>query len=537
MAFRLASAYVEFSQRGMRGVMGAIGTIKRGMGSFVGGAAKVGLAGAAIGAAAIATGAKLVSMSASLEQTTVQFKTLLGSMENAKNLIADLQKFSASTPFQFEGLANTAKTLLAFGTAQEQIIPTMQVLGDVSAATGNDINELAQIYGKVMSRGQLMTEQLDQFNERGVPLGRALADSMGVAETAIRDMASSGQIGFDDLQKALVAMNSEGGIAFQGMADQSQTMSGLWSTAKDNITLLLTDIGDALVEGFDLKTIVQDFTGFVQRFKSEWMPDIIDKVKWVGTNIVKPFVSGIATITNFWLEFFADMDLHWKWLTTHIANQAVNIFEAIRVTFVNAYRIGVWAWDNIGDIARTTSNAIGTFFYNLGKNIKSIWDSVLEFFESGEFKVNWTPIMDGFKNEIKKMPQLAKGEFNQLQGELDKIDAMYAQRKRDRNQRLAAANASDGKGAEKTPFAIGGSGPGRSGGGSGGGRTGFVGVAEFAKQSQEAALKQDMERKQVALAERQVNGIDQLNKKIDQGIRVDVANTNFRRPARPVGDM
>ena len=81
-----------------------------------------------------------------VEDLTTQFQTLTGSVENAAILIKDLQEFSAKTPFQLEGLAQASKSLLAFGTAQEDVLGRLKFLGDAAAATGSDISDLKNIW-------------------------------------------------------------------------------------------------------------------------------------------------------------------------------------------------------------------------------------------------------------------------------------------------------------------------------------------------------------------------------------------------------
>ena len=43
--------------------------------------------------------------------------------------------------------------MIAFGFTTEQLIPTLKMVGDVSAAVGKDFNELAVIYGKARTAG------------------------------------------------------------------------------------------------------------------------------------------------------------------------------------------------------------------------------------------------------------------------------------------------------------------------------------------------------------------------------------------------
>src|SRR3990167_2752117 len=76
----------------------------------------------------IATAA--VMAAGKFEQTSIAFKTLLGSGEKATAMLRDLENFAKSTPFEFTGLVDASKRLLAMGFASEEIIPPLTAVGN-----------------------------------------------------------------------------------------------------------------------------------------------------------------------------------------------------------------------------------------------------------------------------------------------------------------------------------------------------------------------------------------------------------------------
>jgi tape measure domain-containing protein len=440
MSFQLAAAYVELSQRGFGTVMGGVDAIRgklSGLVSFATGPVAAGLA--ALGAGASIAG--MVGIAAKVEQTTAQFKTLLGSTDAARGMIEDLQKFSASTPFQFDGLADSAKVLLAFGVSGGQVIPTMKTLGDVAAATGNDIGSLANIYGKVKAQGTLMTDSLNQFNERGIPIGARLAEMFGKTEAEIREMASKGQISFGDLQKAMVGMTSQGGMAFNGMAEQSTTLGGLWSTLKDNVTLVMGDIGAAIVEGFDLKGATEGLTQFVQRVRGEWLPSIVSGFQWMNQSIITPFFSAIGSMVTATMEFVSDIDLYWQYAYTSVGNSINNMWQTVSTFFQNAVTLGSWFVGNIGQFFVNLYNNAGRIFFNMVDMMKNIWTGLWNFIRGRGFDVDFSPMVDSFlaAAENIEMPELAAPQLDALQGDLDRIASQLAARQDARRKRAADA--------------------------------------------------------------------------------------------------
>ena len=79
-------------------------------------------------------------MHKSVETNTMAFEQLTGSAERAKDMIAYLQKYSASTVFTFEQASQSAKTLLAYGFKLENLSYVMQTIGDATSAMGKPEN-------------------------------------------------------------------------------------------------------------------------------------------------------------------------------------------------------------------------------------------------------------------------------------------------------------------------------------------------------------------------------------------------------------
>lgn len=242
---------------GMMGKIGTIGAIAGvsagGLGNLAKAIASVGLAGglalgglgALFGIAAVSVwGTKLASQA---EQVEVAFTTMLGSAEQAKALMGQIRDFAASTPFQQDELVQAARQLSAFGVQAGDIIPTMRMLGDISAGIGAPITEIAELFGKAKVQGRLFMEDINQFQGRGIPILQALADTMGVAVDQVREMVSNGQVGFYELQGAFKSLTGEGS-KFGGMMEkQSETLVGMWSTIKDQVSQMALEWGEVLL--------------------------------------------------------------------------------------------------------------------------------------------------------------------------------------------------------------------------------------------------------------------------------------------------
>jgi tape measure domain-containing protein len=205
------------------------------------------LGGLAIGAALFTAARASAKLGIEMEQTRVSFTTFLGSAEKANETIKELNQFSNVTPFDNAQVLRAGKGLLAFGVEQKKLIPTLKKIGDISAGTGKDFNELATIYGKARVAGTLYAEDINQLVEAGVPIMGEFAKALGTTEDQVKKLASEGKLKFKDLEKAFTNLTSEGGMFFNLMENQSQTLGGKISTLQGKFQLLGASIGENLI--------------------------------------------------------------------------------------------------------------------------------------------------------------------------------------------------------------------------------------------------------------------------------------------------
>lgn len=188
-----------------------------------------------------------VNEAAKIETINTQFQVLTGSVLGAEKAVGQLQELSASTPFAFEEVAAAGKQLLGFGFEVESLGENLRNLGDVAAASGAPLTDLSLIFGQVRAAGKLTGERLLQLQERAIPIGPAIAQTLGVTENAVRDLVSQGKVDFATFEEAFRSLSAEGGFAFGGLDKQSQTLEGQISTLKDNFSLLAAEIGRQLL--------------------------------------------------------------------------------------------------------------------------------------------------------------------------------------------------------------------------------------------------------------------------------------------------
>lgn len=243
-------------------------------------------ASVALGAAATAAIGFSVKSAASFEQTRIGIESMLGSADKARKLLSDISDFAAKTPFEFPELAQATRQLVAFGFSAEDAFDTMKNLGDVSSAVGAPINDLAYLMGTLRTQGRAFTIDIRQFAMRGIPIYESLAKVLKVNVNQIKEMIEEGKVGFPEVQKAFKLMTSEGGLFHKAMEKQSRSLSGLFSTLKDNIGFAARELVGITKEG-DIKegSILAKLKDAADALNKN-LPRIIENMKQIVRDIL-----------------------------------------------------------------------------------------------------------------------------------------------------------------------------------------------------------------------------------------------------------
>lgn len=322
-------------RRGLGGMLGSIrgfaGKASRLINPLSAGLAVLG-AGAGVGALV----GKSLSVAAAFEQTRVAFGVMLGDVVAGDKLIASLRGFSDVTPFEPAEITDAGKKLLAFGVSADQVVPSLNALGDVAAGLQIPIGELSELYGKARTQGRLMQEDINQLAGRGVPIYAELAKIFGVAESEVRDLVSAGKIGFPQLQKVFANLSGEGGQFFGLMAKQSATTGGLFSTLRGRVTTALEGIGKALIEGLGINDLLGKLNSNLGRTTGK----IVSGIQFV----IGKFRSGLSFVRGIFAEYGREIRL---WGQTTAAN-FVMLGGIAKTIFGGVVSAVTWLGDKLG---------------------------------------------------------------------------------------------------------------------------------------------------------------------------------------------
>ena len=101
-----------------------------------------------------------IKYNSTMEQNTIAFEVMLGSMEDAKALMGDIKQFADVTPFSTEGLVQGVKVMKQFGIETEKLMPNIKMLGDVALGDSERLKSLTLAFSQIQSAGKLMGQDL-----------------------------------------------------------------------------------------------------------------------------------------------------------------------------------------------------------------------------------------------------------------------------------------------------------------------------------------------------------------------------------------
>lgn len=192
--------------------------------------AAAGVAVAAFGAAwkAAKTG---IADAAADEYMAVQLSSYTKSFESAKALQSQLDHLAANGVVSLEDLGGAAQNLaLHFRTNNTAIMSWEEVFADIAASGKISAEQLSNSWSKVMANGFADSRAINQLQNQGIPIIKALADEMGVAENRVIELAKKRDISADQYVSAMRKMRD---AEYAGKNSAlSNTTLGSWETLK-----------------------------------------------------------------------------------------------------------------------------------------------------------------------------------------------------------------------------------------------------------------------------------------------------------------
>lgn len=199
-----------------------------------------------------------------IEAANISFRKFLGNQEAANQMIGDLKKFAASTPFDFKGIVQTSSVMAALGYEAKEIIPILTAVGDAVSAAGEGKEKLDSVIDaltKIRNSGKIEAEQMNRLNDVGIRGWKYLSDATGLTEEKLHKLAEQGQLNSKEAVKIILdgmRRNSAG-----MMDEMSRTRVGMESNRNDALDQAA---GQAVTGGYieEVKRGYQQQVDFIQ---------------------------------------------------------------------------------------------------------------------------------------------------------------------------------------------------------------------------------------------------------------------------------
>lgn len=175
-----------------------------------------------------------VKYNAEIEQLQTSFEVMTGSAEKARDVISELQKIGAETPFEVKDLAKATNLLMSFGFGAEDAIDSMLMLGDIAQGSSEKLDTISKAYGRMVSSQKVTLEDMNMMIDSGFNPLQIIVENTGESMKSLYDRISKGTMSVEEITEAMKQATSVGGKYFQSMEKQSKTFNGQLSTLQDN---------------------------------------------------------------------------------------------------------------------------------------------------------------------------------------------------------------------------------------------------------------------------------------------------------------
>lgn len=345
----------------------------------------------------------ITKLGSEAEQTNVAFSLLVGNETKAAQMLGEITKLAAATPFGKMDLVKNAQLMLNFGVATEQVLPLLTQLGDISGGNAERLSSLSLVMGQVAAAGKMQGQDLLQFVNAGFNPLQELAAMTGKKYSELQEMMSKGQITYENVAAAIAHATGEGG-KFNGMMErQSQTVGGKFSTLMDNLR-------ESAINMFDqIRSPLSDLLDSLNNA----LPTIFSGLQ----TVFGVFATGIRIIVNFRTELlYIAAVVGTAWTVTKAYTTALLVYHGVQT----AITVATKAWTAAQWLLNIAMNAnpIGVVVAVIGVLAGAVVYCWNKFAGFRAFLLTAWDTIKGFGNIIKTY---LIDRFNELLGGIGKI--------------------------------------------------------------------------------------------------------------------
>ena len=377
-------------------------------------------------------------------KTAVSFDVLLGSQTKSAEMLKEMNRYAADSPYSRLGVQEAAKTMLGFGVQADDVMGSLRTLGDIAMGDSERFKGLALVFSQVAAAGKLQGQDLLQLVTNGYNPLIDISKLTGKSVAELRQDMTDGKISFDLMRQAMVLATSEGGKYYKMNDKIAKTPFGrfgqLVDQTKDTMLELYKIIEPFLIPTFDLLSGLLTKSVSIIRTVADGIGRVRDNLDWlsvilipigtawaayngymfVSTTILKGWtIAQWAQVTALIAAEKAMKLLNlamWKnpvfWITGGIMLLGTAIYTCWKK--FAGFRAAVWSTlDIIKKFAILIKDFVADRIKSILSGIGRLGSAIAKLFK-GQFKEAWVEAKQGAKEiiggeDIKKMAEGAVG--------------------------------------------------------------------------------------------------------------------------------
>lgn len=244
-----------------QGLFGVIGKLKNEIGSLAAVAAAV-----KVDKAVADLAKSSLDVNNSFQKIKDDFGIMLGDVEAGIGLFNELQEFNFWTPFDIEQTSQAAKVLVSAKVPLKDLTDYLTRFGDIAQGDAQKFQSYINAFSKASAKGKADMEVLNVYTDQGVQILDALGQQLGKTSAEIVKMASEGKISFQDLDNALNALASEGGLYYGTLEKSAMRLDAVQAGLQESVKSLKASFGQMLAPA--VSAVLTVFTNLVDKINS-----------------------------------------------------------------------------------------------------------------------------------------------------------------------------------------------------------------------------------------------------------------------------
>ena len=244
-----------------QGLFGVIGKLKNEIGSLASVAAAV-----KVDKTVADLAKSSLDVNNSFQKIKDDFGIMLGDVEAGIGLFNELQEFNFWTPFDIEQTSQAAKVLVSAKVPLKDLTDYLTRFGDIAQGDAQKFQSYINAFSKASAKGKADMEVLNVYTDQGVQILDALGQQLGKTSEEIVKMASEGKISSQDLDNALNALASEGGLYYGTLEKAAMRLDAVQAGLQESVKSLKASFGQMLAPA--VSAVLTVFTNLVDKINS-----------------------------------------------------------------------------------------------------------------------------------------------------------------------------------------------------------------------------------------------------------------------------